>query len=138
MLRRLCAVLFALPLLMASVQPAFAWDYIDGICAFQAVPPTPLLPGQAFEVKIWTHNVGKATWKKPSYYLGFEDPAQSTTWGITNTPLRKAVPSENTQILTVSAVAPSTSGWYPLGFRMAHDNGMFFGIRCPINVYVGL
>lgn len=111
-----------------------AWAAADAQYISQTVP-TILNPGETASATIKMKNTGNIVWNGPAYptryYLGSQNPANNTTWGINRVLLPKTGTSEVATI-TFNITAPTTPGNYTFQWQVINViNGSWIGEATP-------
>ncbi len=90
--------------------------------------PSSLNTGQTVSVSVTMQNNGTTTWAAGSYYLGSQNPAANSTWGLNRINLASPVAPGSNATFTFNITAPSTPGTYNFQWQMAQDGSGSFGV----------
>jgi hypothetical protein len=116
-----------------TVQPAVnSAEFIS-----QSVPAA-MNPGQSYVVSVIMRNAGSSTWSAAAgYALGSQNPANNTTWGLSQVPMPTTVIPGAQANFSFFVTAPSTPGIYNFKWRMVGPGGSFGQFSPNVSINVG-
>ncbi len=102
--------------------------------------PSSVMPGQQFSVSFNLTNTGDSWWFNTGlapYRLGSTNPIDNNTFGAARIGINGFVRPGESQTLSFTATAPSTSGVYNLDWEMLREGLYRFGQVCHKTITVG-
>jgi putative Ig domain-containing protein/matrixin/fibronectin type III domain protein/Ig-like domain-containing protein len=93
--------------------------------------PSSLQAGQAATVSVTMRNTGSTTWFAGSYFLGSQNPADNTIWGLNRVGLAASVAPGAQTTFTFTITAPVAAGAYNFQWRMLQQGVASFGAFTP-------
>jgi len=115
----------------------FVWQPVNNSSFLSQTVPAAMKTGASQVVTVSMKNTGDMTWQSGSYWLGSQNPADSTVWGPTRIAMpRNVAPGESVDI-PLTLQAPATPGVYNFQRQMWADGKGWFGSATP-NVVVNV
>lgn len=109
----------------------FVWQPVNS-AEFEAQSvPTAMKTGAPQVVTVRMKNTGDTTWQPGSYWLGSQNPTDSTVWGAARTALPRTVAPGESVDIPVTLQAPATPGTYNFQRQMWADGKGWFGPATP-------
>lgn len=89
--------------------------------------PSSMVAGQAYSVSVVMKNTGTTTWTAPGYALRSQNPADNTTWGLSNIPVPASIAPNQNATFTFTVTAPATAGTYAFNWQLRQSGVEWFG-----------
>lgn len=115
----------------------FIWQPVNGAEYHSQSVASEMKTAGSQSAVVSMKNTGDTTWQPGSYWLGSQNPTDSTLWGGARIPLPRAVAPGETVDIPVPMQAPTTPGVYNFQRQMWADGKGWFGPATP-NVAVNV
>lgn len=109
----------------------FVWQPVNNAEFVSQTLSAAMKVGSSQTAIVRLRNTGDTTWQPGSYWLGSQNPIDSTTWGAARIPLPRAVAPGETVDIPVAIQAPTSPGRYNFQRQMWADGKGWFGAITP-------
>jgi hypothetical protein len=98
--------------------------------------PASIVASQTGNVSVTMMNSGSTTWAAGTYFLGSQNPAGNTTWGLSQVSLASSVAPGASTTFNFTVTAPSVAGTYNFQWQMMQGSTYFGAMSTNVSVSV--